>query len=156
MTPRIGRSAGRTLGSVSMGLDAVRLNMYTRLPLAPEGPSPSSRVCTPLSACPRTASLCCDHLVCCPSVLKMIAAALAQGGMQVTARFPPTTSVSAIQASSIPLGGQPSAQVFTGQRPGPLGSSGSSERLREALCRGSQSARPSFREARPSSFLEGM
>ncbi|XP_036923378.1 mediator of RNA polymerase II transcription subunit 15 isoform X2 [Sturnira hondurensis] len=45
------------------------------------------------------------------SGVQMITAALAQGGMQVTTRFPPTTTVSAIQASSIPLGGQPSAQV---------------------------------------------
>ncbi|KAM8819115.1 mediator of RNA polymerase II transcription subunit 15 isoform 2-T2 [Rhynchonycteris naso] len=46
-----------------------------------------------------------------PQLKLMIAAALAQGGMQVRARFPPTTTVSAVQSSSIPLGGQPSAQV---------------------------------------------
>ncbi|KAM7051537.1 mediator of RNA polymerase II transcription subunit 15 isoform 4-T4 [Molossus nigricans] len=46
-----------------------------------------------------------------PQLKLMIAAALAQGGMQVRARFPPTTAVSAVQSSSIPLGGQPSAQV---------------------------------------------
>nr|XP_036848983.1 mediator of RNA polymerase II transcription subunit 15 isoform X5 [Manis javanica] len=44
------------------------------------------------------------------SGVQMINAALAQGGMQVRARFPPTTAVSAVPSSSIPLGGQPSAQ----------------------------------------------
>lgn len=67
-------------------------------------------------------------------LLKMIAAALAQGGMQVRARFPPTTAVSAAPSSSIPLGGQPSAQVFTGRHPGPPGSLGPSEHLCEAHC----------------------
>ncbi|XP_060050104.1 mediator of RNA polymerase II transcription subunit 15 isoform X3 [Erinaceus europaeus] len=46
-----------------------------------------------------------------PQLKLMITAALAQGGMQVRARFPPTTAVSAVPSSSIPLGGQPSAQV---------------------------------------------
>ncbi|XP_062942176.1 mediator of RNA polymerase II transcription subunit 15 isoform X4 [Cynocephalus volans] len=41
----------------------------------------------------------------------MITDALAQGGMHVRARFPPTTAVSAVPSSSIPLGGQPTAQV---------------------------------------------
>ncbi|XP_070256180.1 mediator of RNA polymerase II transcription subunit 15 isoform X1 [Myotis yumanensis] len=45
------------------------------------------------------------------SGVQMIAEALAQGGMQVRARFPPTTAVSAVQSSSIPLGREPSAQV---------------------------------------------
>nr|KAF6311959.1 mediator complex subunit 15 [Pipistrellus kuhlii] len=45
------------------------------------------------------------------SGVQMIAEALAQGGMQVRARFPPTTAVSAVQPSSIPLGREPSAQV---------------------------------------------
>ncbi|XP_023618984.1 mediator of RNA polymerase II transcription subunit 15 isoform X5 [Myotis lucifugus] len=45
------------------------------------------------------------------SGVQMIAEALAQGGMQVRARFPPTTAVSAVQSSSIPLGREPSAQL---------------------------------------------
>ncbi|KAF5915637.1 hypothetical protein HPG69_015257 [Diceros bicornis minor] len=45
------------------------------------------------------------------SGVQMITAALAQGGMQVRARFPPTTAVSAVPSSSISLGGQPSAQL---------------------------------------------
>ncbi|XP_023618981.1 mediator of RNA polymerase II transcription subunit 15 isoform X3 [Myotis lucifugus] len=46
-----------------------------------------------------------------PPLKLMIAEALAQGGMQVRARFPPTTAVSAVQSSSIPLGREPSAQL---------------------------------------------
>lgn len=113
------------------GLEHVGQSSPSQAAPRPVG-APCHGGCTPLSTCPCTAFLCCDHLVCCPSVLKMIAAALAQGGMQVRARFPPTTAVSAVPSSSIPLGGQPSAQVFTGQRPGPPGSSGSSEHLCEA------------------------
>ncbi|XP_008575741.1 PREDICTED: mediator of RNA polymerase II transcription subunit 15 isoform X3 [Galeopterus variegatus] len=45
------------------------------------------------------------------SGVQMITDALAQGGMHVRARFPPTTAVSAVPSSSIPLGGQPTAQV---------------------------------------------
>uniref|UniRef100_A0A8C9PHK8 Mediator of RNA polymerase II transcription subunit 15 n=1 Tax=Spermophilus dauricus TaxID=99837 RepID=A0A8C9PHK8_SPEDA len=43
--------------------------------------------------------------------VQMIAEALAQGGMHVRARFPPASAMSAVQSSSIPLGGQPTAQV---------------------------------------------
>ncbi|ELW64731.1 Mediator of RNA polymerase II transcription subunit 15 [Tupaia chinensis] len=46
-----------------------------------------------------------------PLSSKMIAEALAQGGMHVRARFPPATAVAAVPSSSIPLGGQPTAQV---------------------------------------------
>nr|BAG57747.1 unnamed protein product [Homo sapiens] len=42
--------------------------------------------------------------------VQMITEALAQGGMHIRARFPPTTAVSAIPSSSIPLGRQPMAQ----------------------------------------------
>ncbi|XP_062038579.1 mediator of RNA polymerase II transcription subunit 15 isoform X8 [Lepus europaeus] len=43
--------------------------------------------------------------------VQMITEALAQGGMHVRARFPLTSAVSAVPASSIPLGRQPTAQV---------------------------------------------
>lgn len=43
--------------------------------------------------------------------VQMIAEALAQGGMHVRARFPPTSTMSAGPSSSISLGGQPTAQV---------------------------------------------
>nr|XP_020016308.1 mediator of RNA polymerase II transcription subunit 15 isoform X2 [Castor canadensis] len=43
--------------------------------------------------------------------VQMIAEALAQGGTHVRARFPPTSTMSAIPSSSISLGGQPTAQV---------------------------------------------
>ncbi|XP_011841456.1 PREDICTED: mediator of RNA polymerase II transcription subunit 15 isoform X5 [Mandrillus leucophaeus] len=42
--------------------------------------------------------------------VQMITEALAQGGMHIRARFPPTTAVSAVPSSSIPLGRQPMAQ----------------------------------------------
>ncbi|XP_062038573.1 mediator of RNA polymerase II transcription subunit 15 isoform X2 [Lepus europaeus] len=42
--------------------------------------------------------------------VQMITEALAQGGMHVRARFPLTSAVSAVPASSIPLGRQPTAQ----------------------------------------------
>ncbi|XP_069850410.1 mediator of RNA polymerase II transcription subunit 15 isoform X4 [Dipodomys merriami] len=41
----------------------------------------------------------------------MIAEALAQGGTHVRARFPPTSTMSAIPSNSISLGGQPTTQV---------------------------------------------
>ncbi|XP_036051993.1 mediator of RNA polymerase II transcription subunit 15 isoform X5 [Onychomys torridus] len=43
--------------------------------------------------------------------VQMIAEALAQGGMHIRARFPPTSTMSAGPSSSISLGGQPTAQV---------------------------------------------
>lgn len=52
-----------------------------------------------------------------PLSSKMITEALAQGGMHIRARFPPTTAVSAVPSSSIPLGRQPMAQVFNGAAP---------------------------------------
>nr|XP_034808147.1 mediator of RNA polymerase II transcription subunit 15 isoform X5 [Pan paniscus] len=49
--------------------------------------------------------------------VQMITEALAQGGMHIRARFPPTTAVSAIPSSSIPLGRQPMAQVSQSSLP---------------------------------------
>ncbi|XP_077016431.1 mediator of RNA polymerase II transcription subunit 15 isoform X3 [Tamandua tetradactyla] len=41
----------------------------------------------------------------------MITTAVAQGGMQVRARFPPTTAAPAVPPNSVPVGAQPTAQV---------------------------------------------
>uniref|UniRef100_A0A2K6JZ84 Mediator of RNA polymerase II transcription subunit 15 n=1 Tax=Rhinopithecus bieti TaxID=61621 RepID=A0A2K6JZ84_RHIBE len=49
--------------------------------------------------------------------VQMITEALAQGGMHIRARFPPTTAVSAVPSSSIPLGRQPMAQVSQSSLP---------------------------------------
>ncbi|XP_004481031.2 mediator of RNA polymerase II transcription subunit 15 isoform X2 [Dasypus novemcinctus] len=45
------------------------------------------------------------------SGVQMITTAMAQGGMQVRARFPPSTAAPAVPSSSIPVSGQPTAQV---------------------------------------------
>ncbi|XP_007953657.1 mediator of RNA polymerase II transcription subunit 15 [Orycteropus afer afer] len=45
------------------------------------------------------------------SGVQMITAAMVQGGMQVRARFPPSTAVSAAPPGALPAGGQPPAQV---------------------------------------------
>ncbi|XP_049721331.1 mediator of RNA polymerase II transcription subunit 15 isoform X4 [Elephas maximus indicus] len=47
----------------------------------------------------------------------MITAAMAQGGMQVRARFPPSTAVSAAPPGALPTGGQPPAQVSQSSLP---------------------------------------
>lgn len=57
--------------------------------------------------------VCCNHLVCYPSDLKMITAALAQGVREVRAQFPFTTTASAaVHSSSTALGGQPSQHGY--------------------------------------------
>ncbi|XP_077016430.1 mediator of RNA polymerase II transcription subunit 15 isoform X2 [Tamandua tetradactyla] len=45
------------------------------------------------------------------SGVQMITTAVAQGGMQVRARFPPTTAAPAVPPNSVPVGAQPTAQV---------------------------------------------
>lgn len=71
-----------------------------------------------LCTCPHPAFLVAITLSIVPLSSKMITEALAPGGMHVRARFPLSSAVSAVPASSIPLGRQPTAQVFMGPRTG--------------------------------------
>ncbi|XP_006902587.1 PREDICTED: mediator of RNA polymerase II transcription subunit 15-like isoform X2 [Elephantulus edwardii] len=51
------------------------------------------------------------------SGVQMITATMVQGGMQVRARFPPSTDVSAAPPGTLPAGGQPPAQVSQSSLP---------------------------------------